>query len=354
MIFEWSWESEEVPDDWKLVNFVLIFKKGKKEDPRNYRPVSLILVPGKVMEKIILGVIKKHLEDNAVISHSEQGFMKGKSCLLNLISFSDKVTQLVDQEKPADVIFLDFCKTFDTVSHRILLDKMSSTQLDKHIVPQVDAELKGMLSKFVDDTKLGGAVDSLEGREALQGYLDKLEGWAITNYMKLNKDKCQILHLGWGNPGCTDRLGNETLKSSAAERDLIHGKLNMNLQCVLAARWANHILGCIKYTIASQSMTVIAPFYSALVRPHLKYCVQFWAPQYKKDIKLLESIQKRAMQMVKGLEVKSYEEQWRSLGLFSLEKRRLRGDLIAVYNFLMSGSRKAGADLFSLVTSDRT
>ena len=107
-----------------------IYKKGRRADLGNYRPVSLTSVPGKLMEQIILRVIKRHLQGNQVIRPSQHGFMKDRSCLTNLISFYDKVTCWVDEGKAVDVVYLDFSKTFDTVSHGILLKKPAALGLD--------------------------------------------------------------------------------------------------------------------------------------------------------------------------------------------------------------------------------
>jgi len=190
-------------------------------------------------------------------------------------------------------------------------------------VGDMDGGIECTLSKSAEDSKLSGAVNTLEGRDAIQRDVDRLAG--------------------------------EWIESSPEEKDLgvlVDQKLSVTQQCALAAQKANCTLGCIKSSLASRSREGILSLYSAL--PYQEFCVQLWNPQHRRDMNLLEHVQRRTTEMIRGLEHLSCGESLRELGLFSLEKRRLWRGHIAAFQYLKGVYKKTGEGLFISICIDRT
>ncbi|KAF4804505.1 RNA-directed DNA polymerase from mobile element jockey-like protein [Turdus rufiventris] len=246
IICQQSWLTGEVPDDRKLANVTPIHKKGGKEDPGNYRPVSLTSVPSKVMEQCRVSVIMQHLQESQGIRPSQYGFRRSRLCLTCLVSFYDLVPHVVDAGKAVDVAFLDFSKAFNTVFHTILLEKLAAHGLDRSTLCWVKNCLDGwtqrvvmnsassswrpvflrdlcwglfssifllmtddmnegidiFISKFADNTKLGACVDLLETSSPLNKRFRRHEIKAMQckvhkmcNYTKILSTKKKLDHV---------------------------------------------------------------------------------------------------------------------------------------------------------------
>ena len=307
----------------------------------------------------------------------------------------------LDKKKPVDVIYLDFSKAFDKVPHARLIKKVRSMGFGSQItswledwlsgrtqrvmlngsysnwsdvcsgVPQgsvlgpllflvyvndTDCGLEANISKFADDTKIFHEVSSLEEKEKIQTDLCKLLEWSKTWQMKFNASKCKVLHFGKSNQKHEYKIGETVLQGCTNEKDLgvhIQDNLKADKHVDESVKKANQILGQIYRTMEYKAAENILPLYLTLVRPHLEYCVQAWSPYYAKDIAKLEKVQKRALNMIPELRHLNYEEKLKHLNLFSLSKRRLRGDLIETYK-IFNGLDKIDYNTFFTLNKSNT
>ncbi|CAM5109632.1 unnamed protein product [Eretmochelys imbricata] len=306
-----------------------------------------------------------------------------------------------DKGDPVDIVYLDFQKAFDKVSHQRLLCKLSCHGIRGKILSWIEnwlkhreqrvginckfSEWRGVnsgvpqgsvlgpilfnlfindlekgvnseVAKFADDTKLLKILKTKADCEELQKDLTKLSDWATKWQMKFNVDKCKVMHIGKNNPNYTYNMMGANLPMTNQERDLgviVDSSLKTSTQCAAAVKKANMMLGIIKKVIENKMENILLPLYKSMVRPHPEYCIQMWS-HLKKDILALEKVQRRATKMIRGLEWVPYEERLKRLGLFSLEKRRLMGDMIEVYK-IMSGVEKVNKEkLFTCSHNIRT
>ena len=392
-VFNMSLQEGIVPLEWKEANIIPLFKKGSRNKSVNYRPVSLTSVICKVLETIIRDHMMDFLIKHKLINPSQHGFLKARSCLTNLLCFFEEITKWVDEGSPVDVIYLDFQKAFDKVPHQRLILKLKSHGMGNSIINWIEQWLKdrrqrvvvdgevsswkpvlsgvpqgsvlgpilfliyindleegvtGNILNFADDTKLFRKVKEIGDKQKLQDDIDKLVKWSEKWQMLFNFGKCKCLHTGSGNTGENYEMGGTILSKTVKEKDLgvtMNANMKVSEQCRIAASKGNQVLGMIRRNITYKEKSLIIPLYKAIVRPHLEYCIQAWNPYLRKDVDMLEKIQRRATKLIPGLRDLTYEERLKECGLTTLETRRLRGDQIEVFKIL-NGYENIDSNIF--------
>ena len=205
------------------------------------------------------------------------------------------------------------------------------------------------VTKFADDTKMSGKANCVEDAESLQRDLDRLSDWARIWQMEYNVGKCEVIHFGRNNSKMDYYLNGEKLQHATVQRDLgvlVHESQKLSLQVQQVIKKANGMLAFIAKGMEYKSREVLLQLYKVLVRPQLEYCVQFWSPYLRKDILALEGVQRRFTRLIPEMRGLAYEERLNRLGLYSLEFRRLRGDLIETYK-IMKGLDRVEAEILS-------
>ena len=220
-------------------------------------------------------------------------------------------------------------------------------------INDLEEGVTGSILKFADDTKLFRKTKEIGNNFFLQDYIDKLVKWQ----MLFNFGKCKCLHTGPGNTGMNYEMGGTILSKTVKEKDLgvtMNANMKVSEQCRIAASKGNQVLGMIlrNITYIYKEKSLIVPLYKAIVRPHLEYCIQAWSPYLRKDIDMLEKIQRRATKLIPGLRDLSYEERLNECGLTTLETRRLRGDQIELFKIL-KGYENIDSNIFSEIKESK-
>ena len=242
MIMNASVNSGVLPRDWKNAFVTPIYKKGARNLPENYRPISLTSVACKLMEKMVKDAVLAHLIENNLLSRKQFGFVSGRSTVTQLLNYLDKCAEVVASGGVVDSIYFDFSKAFDTVPHQRLSVKMKSYGIQGKLLSWVEAFLSGREQRvrvngelstskpvisgipqgsvlgpllfvlyindlpdsvqsnillFADDTKIFRQVSTAEDAEILQNDIDALNQWSEKWLLKFNIDKCHVLSLGY-------------------------------------------------------------------------------------------------------------------------------------------------------------
>jgi hypothetical protein len=383
-IFERSLKEGEIPALWKMANVVPLFKKkGRKNDPKNYRPISLTSNVCKAMEKIIKRQMLEFLSATNELSEYQCGFMERRSTVSQLLQCLNDWTESVDKGVPIDVIYLDVAKAFDSVSHEKLLSSLDhcgirnewlnwirsfltartqTVNIDQcHSnearvtsgVPQgsvlgpilfliyinslVRALKHSSIRLYADDAKIYFRVGSEADFQALTNDLEAINEWMTNAQLNLAVTKCEALHVGFSNKRRDIIMNGEQIPSTHLVRDLgfyVSDDLKFSRHVDNIVATAYRRLNAIFRCFTTRSIGFLCRMYCVYIRPILEYGTPVWNPYLIKDILKIEGVQRNFTRRIPGFSQLDYKLRLERLKLETLELRRLKFDLLEVFKIL--------------------
>ena len=382
-IYKRSYETGEIPQDWRSADITPVYKKGKKSDPANYRPISLTSIPCKLLEHIVTSAIMKHGKQHNILYDLQHGFRDKRSCESQLIGFIDDVVNAVHGGNQTDVIVMDFSKAFDKVSHCLLVDKLRRYGIQGHTnrwirnwlsdrkqtvvldgersytasvrsgVPQgsvlgpclflyyindIPENVQSKVRLFADDTIMYLAFKDKKKTSSLQKDLDKLAEWESKWQMAFHPEKCQVISISRRRSVYRNKyyLHGHILSHVDSAKYLgvtITSDLNWNKHIDNITRKANNTLSFLKRNLQINNTTLKATAYQTLVRPQVEYASSVWDPYTKKNVDRIEMIQHRAARYVLNRynNTSSVTNMLTNLKWQTLEQRRKAQRLTNIY-----------------------
>ena len=387
-LFQASLDQGTVPEDWKKANVVPIYKKGSKFKAENYRPVSLTCIASKLLEHIVTSNIMKHLDSNKILTDTQHGFRKRRSCETQLIPTVQQLAKSIDDKQQIDSIFLDFSKAFDKVPferlkyklqwygicgdiHKWISDFLTSRTQQVTIdgisspiatvdsgVPQGSVigpllfllyinDLPDYLTNgsktnlFADDSILYRPVNSPEDSIKLQCDLDNLEKWESDWLMSFHPSKCQVMHITNKRSRIETqyKIHGESLETVDSTKYLgvnLQENLSWNNHVNQVAKKANNTCSFLYRNLKKCSKETKELAYRSMVRPILEYASPVWDPHTQSNINQLERVQRRAARFVHSnfYRTSSVSSMLQSLNWPLLQERRAQAKVVMMYRIV--------------------
>lgn len=379
-IFRLSLLAASCPRQFKCATIVPIPKCENPTQAVHYRPVSLTSVFCRCMEQILRIHILKHLNSNNAISMDQHGFLPHRSPTTQLITCLSDWSSMLDNGLPVDIIYFDFQKAFDRVSHALLLDKLSIAGLSHEIISwikdflhdriqrvRVDDKLSPALSVysgvpqgsslgpllftifindcvqavkhssvklFADDVKIYRSVTNQHDAKLLQEDISAIVQWSESNLMPLAPSKTMVLHMGVSNAKFPYQVNQTIINSTDQVNDLgviIDSKLSFRPHITTVARKASNVCWSLRRSFANNTANFQKNLYTTFVRPHVEYAAQVWNPVQHSLSNIIEKVQRRFTKSIEQLHHLDYESRLRAIELESLHDRRNIHDLILIW-----------------------